>query len=86
MLEHFVDAMANISTNFSAYDPDDGYEIAGFGWHQGWNDRVTSAFADEYESNMANFIKDVRASLGVPDLPFVIATTGVGVLKRPQSE
>lgn len=56
---------------------DRGYELAGFGWHQGWNDRVNQAFNDEYEKNMANFIRDIRKELGVKDLPFVIAETGM---------
>jgi hypothetical protein len=56
---------------------DRGYELAGFGWHQGWNDRVNQAFNDEYEKNLANFIRDVRKDLGVPNLPFVIAETGM---------
>src|ERR1043165_6774979 len=53
------------------------YELAGFGWHQGWNDRVNQAFNDEYEKNMANFIRDIRKDLGVNKLPFVIAETGM---------
>ncbi|MGB1129536.1 MAG: sialate O-acetylesterase, partial [Haloferula sp.] len=77
MLDAVVDAMANIGTNFPAHNPSDGFEIVGFGWHQGWNDRVSPTFAAEYETNMVNFIHDVRASLGVPNLPFVIATTGM---------
>ncbi|QDU92909.1 sialate O-acetylesterase [Lignipirellula cremea] len=52
-------------------------ELVGFGWHQGWNDRVNQAFNDEYEQNMANFIRDIRKDLGVPQLPFVIAETGM---------
>ncbi|MEZ6141280.1 MAG: sialate O-acetylesterase [Zavarzinella sp.] len=53
------------------------HELVGFGWHQGWNDRINQKFNDEYESNMANFIRDVRKELGVPNLPFVIAETGM---------
>jgi len=53
------------------------YEIAGFGWHQGWNDRINQTFNDEYEKNMANFIRDIRKDLGVKNLPFVIAETGM---------
>ncbi len=53
------------------------YELAGFGWHQGWNDRVNQTFNDEYEKNMANFIRDIRKDLGVNNLPFVIAETGM---------
>lgn len=54
-----------------------GYELVGFGWHQGWNDRVNQAFNDEYEKNLANFIRDIRKDLGVKNLPFVVAETGM---------
>lgn len=53
-------------------------ELAGFGWHQGWNDRVNQAFNDAYETNLACFIRDVRREFGAPKLPFVIAETGQG--------
>lgn len=77
ILAHVNDVLTNLPTYFPAYNPADGYELAGFGWHQGWNDRVTQAYNDEYEVNMKNFINDVRADLGKPNLPFVIATTGM---------
>ena len=51
--------------------------LTGFGWHQGWNDRVNQAFNDEYEKNLANFIRDVRKDLNAPKLPFVIAEKGM---------
>jgi alpha-galactosidase len=70
------EVLANLKTHFPAYGGQ-GYEIAGFGWHQGWNDRVNQAFNDEYEKNMANFIRDIRKDLGVKNLPFVIAETGM---------
>ena len=53
------------------------HTLAGFGWHQGWNDRVNQDFNDEYEKNLACLIRDVRRDLGVKDLPFVIAETGM---------
>jgi alpha-galactosidase len=56
---------------------DGKYELAGFGWHQGWNDRINDKFNSEYEANMANFIRDMRRDLGAPQLPFVIAETGM---------
>jgi alpha-galactosidase len=52
-------------------------ELVGIGWHQGWNDRVNQAFNDAYETNMANFIRDIRKDLGTPKLPFVIGETGM---------
>jgi alpha-galactosidase len=54
------------------------YELAGFGWHQGWNDRINDKFVSEYEQNMVHFIRDIRKDLGAKDLPFVIAETGMG--------
>jgi len=53
-----------------------GYEIAGFGWHQGWQDGCSASMADEYEKNMANFIRDVRKDLAVAKMPFVIGGSG----------
>jgi len=53
------------------------YTLAGFGWHQGWNDRINDKFNGEYEANMVNFIRDVRKELAAPELPFVIAETGM---------
>jgi alpha-galactosidase len=52
-------------------------ELTGFGWHQGWNDRINQSFNDAYEENMIRFIKDIRHGLGKPTLPFVIAETGM---------
>lgn len=56
---------------------DGRYVLAGFGWHQGWNDRINDKFTAEYTDNMAHFIRDIRRDLGVPALPFVIAETGM---------
>jgi len=56
---------------------DGKYELVGFGWHQGWNDRIDDKFNAEYESNMAHFIYDMRKELGTPALPVVIAETGM---------
>ena len=56
---------------------DGRYELAGFGWHQGWNDRINQEFNDEYAANLAHFIRDVRRELSAPKLPFVIAETGM---------
>jgi len=79
--EMLTDLNQNPSTFFPDYDTAGGFEIAGFCWHQGYNDRIDAGRSAEYQVNMANFIKDIRSSehgLGVPGLPFVIATTGMG--------
>ena len=71
------DAMANIGTHLPELKGRP-VQLVGFGWHQGWNDRINADAVAEYEQNMANFIKDVRKDLNVPELPFVIAETGMG--------
>ncbi|MCF7974605.1 MAG: hypothetical protein K9N55_12370 [Phycisphaerae bacterium] len=81
MLRLVDKALANLGTYFPDYEGQ-GYELAGFFWHQGWNDRVTDAYNNEYEVNMANFIRDVRKDLGIRRLPFVIATTGMTGLEE----
>ena len=76
MLKDVLDATVNLQTHFPAYNPADGFEIAGFAWHQGFNDLISTSASAEYEANMEKFIKDLRLAVGVPNLPFVIATTG----------
>ncbi len=71
------EALSQAGTNFQ-YLKGRSVELVGFGWHQGWNDRVNGKFVDEYQVNMANFIRDVRKDLSAPRLPFVIADTGMG--------
>jgi len=74
-----------------AYDPKQGYEIAGFVWFQGFNDLVGSyppidgsqgkrANKDysEYSRLLACFIRDVRKDLSSPRLPFAIGVLGIG--------
>lgn len=68
--------LADVKKYYPYYDGK-GFEIAGFGWHQGWNDRINSKFVDEYEVNLANLIRDLRKDLNVPALPIVIANTGM---------
>lgn len=55
-----------------------GYQIVGFAWHQGYSDKNPPLAADEYKRNLPDFIRSVREEFGKPDLPFVIATTGMG--------
>jgi len=80
MLSTIKDVRDNLGTYFPELKGRK-LELAGFGWHQGWNDGCNAEMVSEYEKNMANFIKDVRKDLGVKDLPFVIANTGLIGLK-----
>ena len=72
----YREAISSIDTRFPDLEHD-GVELLGIGWHQGWNDRVNQAFNDAYEENLSCFIRDARKELDAPDLPFVIAETGM---------
>lgn len=68
--------LAEIGKRFPGYK-DQGYQIAGFVWFQGWNDQYNN-FWLSYEKNMANFIRDVRKEFKAPKMPFVIGQMGNG--------
>lgn len=59
------------------YDPDQGYELAGFVWFQGWNDMCNPHHLEQYTDNMIHFIRDVRRELDTPALPFIVGILGV---------
>jgi alpha-galactosidase len=85
MIEHVQDVLANIKRIYPEYDDEQGYEIAGFVWFQGWNDKVNSGAYpnrdnpggyDLYTELLAHFIRDIRKDLGVSSMPFVIGVMG----------
>ncbi len=74
MVTTVKDVLANLGTEFPEF-AGRSYQVAGFGWHQGWQDGCDAKMAAEYEANMADFIKDVRKEFS-PSLAFVIANSG----------
>ncbi|MCA9177097.1 MAG: hypothetical protein KDB14_21560 [Planctomycetales bacterium] len=87
MLEHVGNVLKDIKQVYPDYDSDQGYELAGFVWFQGWNDMVDRGNYpqrdrpggyDQYSELLAHFIRDVRRDLKAPRLPFVIGVLGVG--------
>jgi alpha-galactosidase len=76
MIEYVRDCLTNLDEEFPEFGGL-GYQIAGFGWHQGWNDRIDAASSAAYEENLADLIRDVRAEFGRPGLPVSITTTGM---------
>jgi len=77
MLNNIHQVLDNFSTEYPAYAAK-GYDIVGFGWHQGYNDGLSNFPATEYKENMPDFIGDIRAEFGKPKLPFALASTGHG--------
>ena len=87
MIEHVKLVLGDIKRIVPDYDPQVGYELAGFAWFQGWNDMVDSGTYpnrdkpggyDQYSHVLAHLIRDVRKDLNAPKLPFVIGVLGVG--------
>ncbi len=87
MIDHVNEVLADIKRVYPDYDPQQGYELAGFVWFQGWNDMVDRGVYpnrdepggyDEYSKLLAQFIRDVRKDLAAPEMPFVIGVMGVG--------
>ncbi|KLU04454.1 hypothetical protein RISK_003508 [Rhodopirellula islandica] len=79
MMEHVKSVLSDLDRVVPAYQEDQGYELAGFVWFQGWNDVVNrdvypplpanaeqNRFA-KYSQWMADFIRDVRSDLSDVD-------------------
>lgn len=81
MLKQVKETLDNLKEHYPAYDGK-GYEIVGFGWHQGWNDGLNKKSVAEYEENLAHLIRDLRKAWKKPELPVVIAVSGFGGRKQ----
>lgn len=86
-----TDVLDNFATEYEDWAAQ-GFEIAGFGWFHGWNDGLsfTQAYAENYEQNMAQFIREIRDyyegryPLNIAsDAPFVIATAAFDGFTSP---
>ncbi len=64
--------IATVTSGLAALDPQYTPEWAGMLWMQGEFDGGNQSYANEYQTNLTNFVKDVRAKLKVADLPFII--------------
>jgi len=86
MNEQVRKVLKDLKTYHPAYDPKAGYEIAGFVWFQGFNDQFSSAFKENYKTNMISFIKDVRGGYKTPGMPFIIGVLGTSQTKDKVAE
>lgn len=76
--------LSDIKKYYPEYDGK-GYEVVGFGWHQGWNDRIDSSYVAQYEVNLANLIRDLRKDLNLPNMLVVIGNTGLAWAGRDKN-
>ena len=84
IIDNARDVLTNLDTEFPEWSGQ-GYEIVGFGWHQGFNDRINTSFSAEYKDNLPDLISDLREVFNKPNLPFVVASTGMdaGLAESP---
>jgi alpha-galactosidase len=75
IIDQTRDVLTNLATEFPEWSGQ-GYQIVGFGWHQGFNDLIDATASAEYKDNLPDLIKDVRTVFGKPNLPFTIVSTG----------
>jgi alpha-galactosidase len=81
MNEKVSEVLGNLKKHHPDYNEKAGYEIAGFVWFQGFNDKFNPEYHGNYTENMKLFIQDVRKEYKAPDMPFII-----GVLGTSQTE
>ena len=86
MVEHVNGVLTDPKKHHPEYDPEEGYEIAGFVWFQGFNDQFNPEYHGNYADNMKIFIKDVRTSFKTPNMPFVIGVLGTPRTKEKVDE
>lgn len=87
MIDHVKAVLSDLPRVVPGYRAEQGYELSGFVWFQGWNDMVDSGAYpnrdksggyDAYSDALSHLIRDVRNDLNAPALPFVIGVLGVG--------
>jgi alpha-galactosidase len=83
VIRHTKEVTGNLDKYVPGYKGK-GYEIVGFGWHQGWNDSIDQSAVDVYERNLVALIKDLRKDLSVKEMPFVSANTGMRGWELPE--
>ena len=76
MIAKVKEILGDVGRYYPGYD-DGGYELAGFFWHQGWNDHIDDGLLAAYTDNLNNLILDVRSELGIEELPVVVGLTGM---------
>lgn len=94
VVERVKDVLADPGQYHPDYNKQDGIEIAGFVWFQGFNDLIgpyptKDGVKDysEYSRLMACFIRDIRKDLSAPKMPFVIGVMGIdGPIDDPRDK
>jgi hypothetical protein len=85
MIEKVNYVLADPGKFHPAYDPKQGYEIAGLVWFHGYNDKISSVVYpngdkprgyERYSWLLGQFIRSVRKDLKAPRMPVVVGVFG----------
>ncbi len=71
--------IASLATDPAVVHPDCATEECRWGafvWFQGENDSFEQSHSERYEHNLRSLLADVRAEVGVPELPVIVVQTG----------
>ncbi|MBW8890022.1 MAG: hypothetical protein JF616_19880 [Fibrobacteres bacterium] len=68
----FNAALATAKAGLAALDPQYTPVWSGVLWMQGEFDGNNQGYANEYQTNLTNLVKDIRSQLKEPNLPFII--------------
>jgi hypothetical protein len=93
MIKYIKTVLADPGKYHPAYDPKQGYEVAGFVWFQGFNDKIAgTAYPNgdkpggygKYSWLLTELIHKVREEVKTPKMPVVIGVFGQGgMLDKP---
>jgi hypothetical protein len=87
MMRHIKGVLDDPGKHHPAYDPKQGYELAGFVWFHGFNDLIASGTYpngdkprgyEQYSWLLSHLIRNVRKELKAPEMPVVIGVFGQG--------
>ena len=68
--------LTTLNNAIAALAPGDTFTVRGMAWMQGERDTNSQVNANNYETNLTNFISQVRSDVGVADLSFSVGQLG----------
>ena len=81
VVRHAKEEMEMVGQRFPELTDAD-LQIAGFIWHQGFNDKIRKELREnkyaDYTKWLGQFIRDIRKDLNAPEMPFVIGELSTG--------
>jgi hypothetical protein len=77
MVRYILSTLDNLGQHYPSYDAQEGYEIAGMVWFQGFNDLFDVTGRQQYGQNLAHLIRDLRKEFDAPGMKVVVGVMGM---------